>query len=63
MPKETVEDARLRMTKELHDAVYPILIPVEQQDMAIHARNSAVIYAIALFIIDEFTRRMKNEQP
>lgn len=41
------EEVEARMIPQLVEAIYPVLIPMEQQDMAIQAANRAKITAIA----------------
>lgn len=40
--------------KALVDAIYPILIPMEEQDMAIQAKNYELIKGLATLVYTEF---------
>lgn len=46
-PRYTPEQVEERMTKRIADAIYPILIPMEEQSVQIQAENAAVVNAIA----------------
>lgn len=49
MPRRyTDAEVEARMVPQLIDAIYPVLIPIEQQDMRIQAENRAKIASIAL---------------
>lgn len=55
MPRRyTDEEVEARMVPKLVDAIYPILIPIEQQDCAIQAANYERMTAIATKIWREF---------
>lgn len=48
MPRRyTDEQIEERMVPEIVDALYPILIPMEQQDMRIQAENRARVTEVA----------------
>lgn len=48
MPRRmTDEQVTEMMVPRIVEAIYPVLIPIEQQDMAIQAANRAKITAIA----------------
>jgi hypothetical protein len=38
-PRPTPEQVEATMVERITDALYPVLIPIEQQDCAIQARN------------------------
>jgi hypothetical protein len=46
-PKLTPEEVETFMIPRLVEAIYPVLIPMEQQDMAIQARNHERVTEIA----------------
>lgn len=41
------EEVEARMVPQIVEAIYPVLIPVEQQDMRIQAANRAKITEVA----------------
>jgi hypothetical protein len=43
----TDEEVEAMMIPKLRDAIYPVLIPVEQQDMRIQERNHALMMELA----------------
>ncbi len=46
-PRFTPEQIEEMMVSKIVEAIYPILIPMEQQDCAIQARNHAKITEVA----------------
>lgn len=54
-PKKTPEEVEAFMVPRLVEAIYPVLIPMEQQDCAIQARNHARMTEIARVVWREFT--------
>lgn len=48
MPQRfTPEEVETRMAKQIAAAIYPIMIPMEQQSMQIQAENAKVIDRVA----------------
>lgn len=45
------EEVEAMMVTKLVDAIYPVLIPVEQQDVAIQSRNRAKITEVARTVV------------
>ena len=54
MPRRTPEEVEALMIPKLVEAIYPVLIPMEQQDCAIQARNLARMTEIATRVWREF---------
>jgi hypothetical protein len=48
MPRLSPEEVRDFMTSRLEDAMYPVLIPVEQQDMRIQEENRRAVELAAI---------------
>jgi hypothetical protein len=46
-PRYTPEQVEQMMIERLVEAIYPVLIPIEQQDVAIQKRNLAKITSAA----------------
>jgi hypothetical protein len=42
-PRYTPEEVETRMAKEIAKAIYPIMIPMEEQSVQIQAENAKVI--------------------
>jgi len=57
MRRYTDEEIEAVMVPKLVDAIYPVLIPIEQQDCAIQAQNRARITEIATGIWRSFAER------
>lgn len=56
MPRRfTSEEVEAYMVPRLVEAIYPVLIPVEQQDMRIQAENHKRVTDLATRIWREFT--------
>jgi hypothetical protein len=56
------EEVEARMVPEIVKAIYPVLIPVEQQDCAIQARNYAKMEDLARMVWRSFSGRL-GEKP
>ena len=57
MPRRyTDSEVEARMVPKLVEAIYPVLIPIEQQDIAIQARNHLRITEIAKTVWREFSQ-------
>jgi hypothetical protein len=56
--RPTPEQVEAAMVERITDALYPVLIPIEQQDCAIQARNRARVTEAA-----RAAWRSINEQP
>lgn len=54
MPRRTPEEVEAMMIPKLVEAIYPVLIPMEQQDCAIQARNHTRMTEIATRVWREF---------
>lgn len=54
-PRFTPEQVEEMMIPRLVEAIYPVLIPMEQQDMAIQMANHAKVTAIARSAWHQFT--------
>lgn len=54
-------DLHARMVKEITDALYPILFPVQQQDCEIQARNYARVEEAAATLWKEWLIRRNGE--
>lgn len=54
MPKYTKEEARKLLIDKVHKAIYPVLIPIEQQDIRIQAENSAHVRKCAEAAVNLF---------
>lgn len=52
--KLTAEEVEAFMVPRLVEAIYPVLIPMEQQDCAIQARNHARMTEIARAVWRQF---------
>lgn len=46
-PKYTDAEVEARMVPKIVEAIYPVLIPMEQQDMRIQAENHALLTLLA----------------
>lgn len=55
-PKLTPEDVEAFMVPRLVEAIYPVLIPMEQQDCAIQAKNHARMTELATWVWREFVK-------
>ena len=61
-PRATPEEVEALMIPKLVEAIYPVLIPIEQQDCAIQAANHAHMTDIATKIWREFSTPARTEQ-
>lgn len=52
--RRSPEEVEALMVPKIVDAIYPVLIPIEQQDCEIQARNHAKIASIALSVWRSF---------
>lgn len=55
-PRLTEQEAEQMMIPKLVEAIYPVLIPMEQQDCATQARNHARMTEIATQVWREFAK-------
>lgn len=56
-----MSDQHARVVKEITDALYPILFPVQQQDYGIQARNYAQVEQAAKTLWEQWLRRCSGE--
>jgi hypothetical protein len=59
-PKRTPEEVEALMIPKLVEAIYPVLIQIEQQDCAIQAANHARMTEIATKVWREFAARPRS---
>lgn len=55
-PRLSEQEVEQMMIPRIVDAIYPVLIPMEQQDCAIQARNHAKMTEIATLVWREFAK-------
>ncbi len=60
-PKLTPEEVEALMVLRLVEAIYPVLIPMEQQDCAIQARNRAKVTGVARQAWRSFTSQESSD--
>ena len=61
MQKYTDDEIENVMIPKLIDALYPVLIPIEQQDCAIQAKHHAQVTAIAVIAWREWKKICKRQ--
>lgn len=62
-PRYTPEQVEARMVKQLAAAIYPILIPMEEQSVQIQAENARVIDDVARTAWQAFVASYKAPKP
>jgi hypothetical protein len=59
-PRLSPEEVELMMVPRIVEALYPVLIPIEQQDCAIQAANHTKITTIAQVVWRQFVGDVKG---
>lgn len=63
MPRRfTDEQVELQMVPKIVEAIYPVLIPIEQQDMRIQERNHAMMTQLATELWHSFIGKSKTSK-